>query len=165
MHITINSGTYNIQSLDDGINACRESESIITINGGTVIVNILDDADEGDGINSNGYIYINGGTVYAFAHPGSDNGLDSDFGTYIDGGTVDDNNIYTSIESIDLSGMTKQENNTTNNRGPGRPEDFRNTEITTSKSNIVIKYVIRGVLITIIVFIIGITIFSFTKKK
>lgn len=159
MHITINSGTYNIQSLDDGINACRESESIITINGGTVIVNILADADEGDGIDSNGYIYINGGTVYAFAHPGSDNGLDSDFGTYIDGGTVDDNNIYTSIESIDLSSMTKQENNTMNNRGPGRSRDFRNTETTTSKSNMVIKYVIIGVLITIIVFIIGITIF------
>ena len=78
MHITINSGTYNTQSLDDGINSCRESESVITINGGTVIVNILNDADEGDGIDSNGYIYINGGTVYAFAHPGSDNGLDSD---------------------------------------------------------------------------------------
>ena len=80
-------------------------------------------------------------------------------------GTVDDNNIYTSIESIDLSSMTKQENNTMNNRGPGRPGDFRNTETTTSKSNMVIKYVIIGVLITIIVFIIGITIFSFTKKK
>lgn len=164
--ININSaGTYNVQSLADGINACRESESVITINGGTVIVNILNDADEGDGIDSNGYIYINGGTVYAFAHPGSDNGLDSDSGTYIDGGTVDDNNIYTSIESIDLSSMTKQENNTMNNRGPGRPGDFRNTETTTSKNNTVIKYVIIGVLITIIVFIIGITIFSFTKKK
>ena len=244
MHITINSGTYNTQSLDDGINSCRESESVITINGGTVIVNILNDADEGDGIDSNGYIYINGGTVYAFAHPGSDNGLDSDLWTYIDGGTVfttgsmyeevkttngtqivqmnlsneanagesivivdennnvifafkvdrkistvvysssdltgqtysvysgtnisetvDDNNVYANIASIDLSSMTKQENNTMNNRGPGRPGDFRNTETTTSKSNMVIKYVIIGVLITIIVFIIGITIFSFTKKK
>lgn len=88
MNITINEGTYNIQSLDDGINACTENKSIITINGGTVIVNILDEADEGDGIDSNGYLYINGGTVYAFAHPGSDNGLDSDLGTYINGGTV-----------------------------------------------------------------------------
>lgn len=243
--ININSaGTYNVQSLDDGINASTDNESIITINGGTVIVNVLDDADEGDGIDSNGYIYINGGTVYSFAHPGSDNGLDSDSGTYINGGTVfttgsmyeevkttndtqiiqmnlsngvsagesiviidennnivfafkadrtistvvysssdltdqtysvysgtnisgtvDDNNIYTSIESIDLSSMTKQENNTMNNRGPGRSRDFRNTETTTSKNNTVIKYVIIGVLITIIVFIIGITIFSFTKKK
>lgn len=88
MNITINEGTYNIRSLDDGINACTEKKSIITINGGTVIVNILDEADEGDGIDSNGYLYINGGTVYAFAHPGSDNGLDSDLGTYINGGTV-----------------------------------------------------------------------------
>lgn len=213
MHITINSGTYNTQSFDDGINACRESESVITINGGTVIVNILNDADEGDGIDSNGYIYINGGTVYAFSHPGSDNGLASDLGTYINGGTVfttgsmyeeikttndtqivqinlsneanagesivivdennnvifafksdrkistvvysssdltgqtysvysgtnisetvDDNNIYANIASIDLSSITKQENNTMNNRGPGRPGDFRNTETTTSKS-------------------------------
>lgn len=213
MHITINSGTYNIQSFDDGINACRESESVITINGGTVIVNILNDADEGDGIDSNGYIYINGGTVYAFSHPGSDNGLASDLGTYINGGTVfttgsmyeeikttndtqivqinlsneanagesivivdennnvifafksdrkistvvysssdltgqtysvysgtnisetvDDNNVYANIASIDLSSITKQENNTMNNRGPGRPGDFRNTETTTSKS-------------------------------
>lgn len=197
-----------------------------------------------EGIESKMHITINGGTVYAFAHPGSDNGLDSDLGTYINGGTVfttgsmyeevkttngtqivqmnlsneanagesivivdennnvifafkayrkistvvysssdltgqtysvysgtnisgtvDDNNIYTSIESIDLSKMSKQENNTINNRGPGRPGNLRNTEATTSKSNIVIKYVIIGVLITIIIFIIGITIFSFTKKK
>jgi hypothetical protein len=80
-------------------------------------------------------------------------------------GTVDDNNIYTSIKSIDLSSMAKQENNTMNNRGPGRPGDLRNTETTSSKNNTVIKYVIIGVLIVIIVFIIGITIFSFTKKK
>lgn len=88
MDITINSGTYNILSLDDGINACMDNKSTITINGGTVLVNVLDEADEGDGIDSNGYLYINGGTVYAFAHPGSDNGLDSDLGTYINGGTV-----------------------------------------------------------------------------
>lgn len=88
MHITINNGTYNINSLDDAINACMDNKSIITINGGTVIANILDEAEEGDGIDSNGYLHINGGTVYAFAHPGSDNGLDSDLGTYINGGTV-----------------------------------------------------------------------------
>lgn len=61
--------------------------------------------------------------------------------------------------------MAKQENNTMNNRDPGRSGDFRNTETTTSKNNMVIKYVIIGILIAIIIFIIGITIFSFTKKK
>lgn len=88
MHITINDGIYNIASLDDGINASTDNKSIITINGGTIVVNVLDEAEEGDGLDSNGYLYINGGTVYAFAHPGSDNGLDSDLGTYINGGTV-----------------------------------------------------------------------------
>jgi hypothetical protein len=87
--ITINSGNYVINSLDDGINACTDNESIITINGGTILVNVESTAEEGDGIDSNGYIYINGGTVYAFASETSqDNGLDSDSGTYINGGTV-----------------------------------------------------------------------------
>lgn len=88
MNVTINDGTYNINSLDDGINACTDNKSVITINGGTVRVNILEEAEEGDGIDSNGYLYINGGLVYAFASPGSDNGLDSSTGTYINGGTV-----------------------------------------------------------------------------
>ncbi len=191
VNITINDGTYNIKSVDDAINACKDNESIITINGGTVVTNVLDTAKEGDGIDSNGYLYINGGTVYAFSHPGCDSGLDSDLGIYINGGTVfgtgsiyeecttsngtniiqmsfskgvkegesiviadedenvvfafksdrkiltiqyssssledktyniytgtniegtvDENNIYTTISSIDLSKMTKQENNT-----------------------------------------------------
>lgn len=87
--ITINSGEYIINSLDDGINACTDNESVITINGGSVLVNVLEEAEEGDGIDSNGYIYINGGTVYAFASETSqDNGVDSDSGIYINGGTV-----------------------------------------------------------------------------
>ncbi len=87
--ITINSGNYIINSLDDGINACTDNESVININGGTILVNVEQEAEEGDGIDSNGYIYINGGTIYAFANETSqDNGLDSDLGTYINGGYV-----------------------------------------------------------------------------
>lgn len=88
MHITINGGTYIIKSLDDGINASSTGKSVITINDGLVVVDLQDEAEEGDGIDSNGEIYINGGTVYAFSHSGSDNGLDSDGGTYINGGNV-----------------------------------------------------------------------------
>lgn len=87
--ITINSGDYKINSLDDGINACTDNESVITINGGTILVNVRQEAEEGDGIDSNGSIIINGGTVYAFASEKSqDNGLDADKGIYINGGTV-----------------------------------------------------------------------------
>lgn len=88
-HITINSGNYIINSLDDGINACTDGESVITINGGTVLVNVLAEAEEGDGIDSNGMIYINGGNVYAFANEKSqDSGLDSSNGIYINEGYV-----------------------------------------------------------------------------
>lgn len=40
--ITINSGNYIINSLDDGINASTDNESVITINGGTILVNVTD---------------------------------------------------------------------------------------------------------------------------
>lgn len=87
--LTITNGEYIINSLDDGINACADNESIITINGGYILVNVLAEAEEGDGIDSNGYIYINDGYVYAFANEKSqDSGLDSDLGIYINGGTV-----------------------------------------------------------------------------
>ncbi len=87
--ITFNSGNYEINSKDDGINACTENQSVVTINGGSVLVNVLEDAEEGDGIDSNGSIYINGGYVYGFAAANSsDNGLDADNGIYINGGYV-----------------------------------------------------------------------------
>jgi len=88
-NITVKSGKYTINSLDDGINACADNESIITIDGGTVLVNVTSEAEEGDGIDSNGTVIINGGNVYAFASEKSqDNGLDADKGIYINGGNV-----------------------------------------------------------------------------
>ena len=87
--ITFDGGNYIINSYDDGINACTDGESVITINDGTILVNVLEEAEEGDGIDSNGSIYINGGRVYAFASEKSqDSGLDSDMGIYINGGYV-----------------------------------------------------------------------------
>ncbi len=229
MNITINGGTYYIKSLDDGINACTDNESVITINGGKIIVNVLDEADEGDGIDSNGYIYINGGTIYSFAHPGSDNGLDSDLGTYINGGTIlatgsmyeeakttnntqiiqmnfssqvssgesivivdeennpivayktdrnvstfvysssnlsdeeysiytgtsmegvlDDNNIYSEIYSIDLSQMTKQENNINSINGVPNKMTQRTNGLdleTTIKKSLTVSGAISGIFI------------------
>ena len=89
LHLTINGGNYEIISKDDGINANEDNVSVITRNDGTIYVNVSDDGEEGDGIDSNGYIYVNGGTIYAFAHKTSpDSGLDSDCGIYINGGTV-----------------------------------------------------------------------------
>lgn len=88
MNLTFNGGNYRINSMDDGINASAEKESIISINSGNFVIKVSNEAGEGDGIDSNGYVYINGGTVYAFAHSKSDNGIDSELGTYINAGTV-----------------------------------------------------------------------------
>ena len=87
LHLTINGGIINIQSQDDGINTNEDNVSVTTINGGSVhILGGL--GSEGDGIDSNGYLVINGGVVIAIANPSADSGLDSDCGSYINGGTV-----------------------------------------------------------------------------
>ena len=63
-YILINDGTINIEGDDDGINATNKSsayESAIEINGGYITVNMA--SGDTDGIDSNGNIYVNGGTI------------------------------------------------------------------------------------------------------
>ncbi len=89
LHLTINGGNINITSGNDGINTNEDNVSVTTVNGGTL--NILCDGKtgEGDGIDSNGWIVINGGTVISQACATSgDAGIDSDLGIYINGGKV-----------------------------------------------------------------------------
>ena len=63
--IQINGGNININASDDGINAAYKSKSIgtplIEFNGGTVIVKM--GQGDTDGIDSNGNIIVNGGTI------------------------------------------------------------------------------------------------------
>ena len=87
MHLTIQGGDISIRSGNDGINTNEDGVSVTTINGGTLHI-IAGLGAEGDGIDSNGYLVINGGTVVASANPASDAGLDADLGSYIHGGTV-----------------------------------------------------------------------------
>jgi hypothetical protein len=87
LHLTVNGGRINIRTDDDGINVNEDNVSVFTLNGGEVSI-IAGLGYEGDAVDSNGYIVINGGTIYAIANPGADNGLDSSCGTEINGGTV-----------------------------------------------------------------------------
>ncbi|MDE7243878.1 MAG: carbohydrate-binding domain-containing protein, partial [Oscillospiraceae bacterium] len=87
LHLTINGGKINIRSQDDGINTNEDNVSVTTINGGALHI-VAGLGQEGDGIDSNGYLVINGGVVIAIARPQSDSGLDSDCGSYINGGYV-----------------------------------------------------------------------------
>ena len=63
-NITINDGNITISASDDGINAANKStaESVcITINGGNIKITM--GQGDTDGIDSNGDLYITGGTV------------------------------------------------------------------------------------------------------
>ena len=81
--LIINSGTINIESQDDGLNAGGSGGSI-TINGGTITIKA-----NGDGIDSNGALTINGGTVYTIgSSQGGDAGIDTDEGYEFNGGSV-----------------------------------------------------------------------------
>lgn len=100
MHLTINGGNININSLNDGINVNEDGISVCTINGGNLNIQSMD-GEEGDGIDSNGWLVINGGTVIASSNPTSqDAGIDSDMGIYINGGTVIAcGNMYDNVEA------------------------------------------------------------------
>ncbi len=89
MHLTIYGGNISIQSGNDGINTNEDGESVFAMNGGTLNITVTGETGEGDGIDSNGWLVINGGTVNAYACALSqDSGLDSDQGIYINGGMV-----------------------------------------------------------------------------
>lgn len=89
LHLTINGGIINITSGNDGINTNEDGVSVTTVNGGCLTIHVTGETGEGDGIDSNGWLVINGGSVNAYACALSgDAGIDSDMGIYINGGTV-----------------------------------------------------------------------------
>ncbi len=96
-NLTFDGGTgdYEIYAQDDCLNTTTASVSgstvrnDLTINVASLLAKVSEDGDEGDAIDSNGKLTINGGKIIAIAHPTSpDAGLDSGDGTYINGGTV-----------------------------------------------------------------------------
>lgn len=98
--ITINNGEIKIKSTDDGINAGAgtsvsntprpggpndaDKDCIVTINGGNVYIDAA-----GDGIDSNGYVYMNDGKLIIDGPTNDRNGaLDAGLGLIINNGEV-----------------------------------------------------------------------------
>lgn len=89
LHLTVDGGVIQIESGNDGINTNEDNISVTTINDGFLSIVVNGGTGEGDGIDSNGWLVINGGTVIAQACGFSgDAGIDSDKGIHINGGTV-----------------------------------------------------------------------------
>ncbi|MBQ8599676.1 MAG: carbohydrate-binding domain-containing protein [Oscillospiraceae bacterium] len=100
LHLTINGGIININSGNDGINTNEDGISVTTINGGSLNINVNGSTGEGDGIDSNGWLVINGGKVTSSACSFSgDAGIDSEMGIHVNGGTViATGNMYDRLE-------------------------------------------------------------------
>ena len=85
-YILINGGDINIYATDDGINASASSgsyETAIEINGGNINVEV--GQGDTDAIDSNGSIYVNGGTINITAQMSS---FDYDRTAEFNGGTI-----------------------------------------------------------------------------
>ena len=82
LHLTINGGYVNIVSQDDGINVNEDHVSVFALNGGRVTI-FAGQGAEGDVVDSNGYININGGIIAGASPSVADDMLDSEDGTYV----------------------------------------------------------------------------------
>ena len=88
--VTIDGGTFDITSCDDGINAAAKGSSnppgqadescVVTINGGTITI-----VSDGDSIDSNGDLTVNGGTLDLTCNGNGNTAIDTD-GTYTNNG-------------------------------------------------------------------------------
>lgn len=89
MHLTIEGGNISIYAGNDGINVNEDEVSVFKMNDGTLYIEVTGETGEGDGIDSNGWLVINGGTIYTYACAMSgDSGVDADMGIYVNGGEL-----------------------------------------------------------------------------
>ena len=120
LHLTINGGNINIYSQDDGMNVNEDGVSVFTMNEGTLHI-FSGLGREGDVIDSNGYIVVNGGIIAGGTPSGADEILDSDSGNEINGGEVI--NIGSSREGMKPQGE-RPEGLPLDGALPGKPGEF-----------------------------------------
>jgi len=102
-HFFMSGGILKISAQDDAINAKSDRACIVIISGGKLLIN-SGLGNEGDGVDSNGYILVTGGEIISAAKPGADTGLDADQGTIIDGGKV-----YSVGSSMDMASTSSSQ--------------------------------------------------------
>lgn len=100
-YVQINGGTINISATDDGINAGRKSTAYavtIEINGGYTTIRM--GSGDTDAVDSNGNIYVNGGTIDITAQ----SSFDYDGTAKYSGGTIIVNGVTTNTITNQMMG-------------------------------------------------------------
>ena len=111
--VQINSGTINITAADDGINGAHKSSAYtptVEINGGTITIDM--GAGDTDAVDSNGNIYMNGGTLTITAR----SAFDYDGTAEYNGGTI-------IVNGVQVNSITNQMMGGQGGFG-GQPGDF-----------------------------------------
>lgn len=86
LHLNVKGGSISINSQDDGMNGNEDHVSVVAFTGGTVNITVC--GAEGDGVDSNGYILVDGGTILVNGVRVPDSALDSEDGVYYKSGSV-----------------------------------------------------------------------------
>lgn len=133
LHLSVNGGNIVVNSEDDGMNVNEDHTSVVAFRGGEVTINAALGA-EGDGVDSNGYILIDGGTVNVNGIRVPDSALDSEDGIYYNSGRVIIDGQEQTYKAGDIFKETGEFGKDFDNRdngfpkgGPGRmepPADF-----------------------------------------
>ena len=122
LHLSLNGGIITVDSQDDGINVNEDNVSVVILNGADVTLNPAQGA-EGDGIDSNGFVVINSGTLSVNGVRVPDSAIDSEDGITYNGGTVK----VDGTEQTLTPGSVTREIGGRPDEGQGRPwmiEDF-----------------------------------------
>ncbi|MBR3255760.1 MAG: carbohydrate-binding domain-containing protein [Clostridia bacterium] len=130
-YVKINNGTINISATDDGINAANKStdyEVTVEINGGNITIKM--GQGDTDAIDSNGNLYVNGGTINITANSpfDYDGKAEKNGGTIIVNGTEIDSitNQFGGEMNGGMNGGQMMPNENMNNGGQMNPENMRN---------------------------------------
>ena len=97
LHLTILGGNITIDSNDDGINTNEDDVSVCFLKGGDIVINAAK-GQEGDGVDSNGYIVVDGSNLTINNIRMPDNALDSSSGVIYNKGNITVNGKEINLE-------------------------------------------------------------------
>lgn len=125
LHMEVAGGKLMINSQDDGMNVNEDNVSVMKFTGGEVEIYAALGA-EGDGVDSNGYVRIEGGLIRVNGIRVPDSSIDSEDGIYyIDGSIV----INGTVEKHENGDVFRETGNSNNAPGEFRPGENQPGEI------------------------------------